>query len=65
MRIQAEQEVFFMCPYCWTKISMVFDASSGTRQYIEDCEVCCKPIVVRFFVDTEGSVVADAHKESE
>lgn len=62
MRINAEQEVFFICPYCWQQISMIFDTSSGEREYIEDCENCCKPIVVHFSVNDDGVVVADAQK---
>ena len=27
---------------------MVFDTISGNQKYIEDCEVCCKPIEVSF-----------------
>lgn len=36
-------EHFFICPYCWEKISMVLDPEEESS-YIEDCEVCCRPI---------------------
>lgn len=39
-----ELEHFFTCPYCWQKISMVIDLSIGGDDYVEDCEVCCRPI---------------------
>ncbi len=35
-----------MCPYCWQQISLVVDASPGSQQYVEDCEVCCQPMLV-------------------
>ena len=38
------EEAFFTCPYCWERISMVVDLSVGQQSYIEDCEVCCRPI---------------------
>lgn len=38
----------FTCPYCWEEISMVFDLSTPEQSYVEDCEVCCNPIVLRF-----------------
>jgi transcription elongation factor Elf1 len=41
-------EHFFTCPYCWQQISMVLDLSVGSQRYIEDCEVCCKPIEVEY-----------------
>jgi hypothetical protein len=40
------EEYFFQCPYCWEKISMLFDTSIRDQQYIEDCEVCCNPIEI-------------------
>jgi len=39
-------EHFFQCPYCWEEISMLLDGSVGQQTYIEDCEVCCRPIEV-------------------
>jgi len=39
-------EYFFICPYCWQKISMLFDSSQRSINYIEDCEVCCRPIEI-------------------
>ena len=40
------EEHFFQCPYCWERISMLFDASIDNQDYIEDCEVCCNPIMI-------------------
>jgi hypothetical protein len=37
-------EHFFQCPYCWETISMLLDSSIPNTSYIEDCEVCCRPI---------------------
>lgn len=37
-------EQFFQCPYCWEEISVLLDPSVGQQTYIEDCEVCCRPI---------------------
>lgn len=39
-------EHFFQCPYCWEQISMLLDPSVPHQSYIEDCEVCCRPIEV-------------------
>jgi len=36
----------FQCVYCWSQISMLLDPSVPYQVYIEDCEVCCRPIEV-------------------
>lgn len=38
----------FTCPHCWEQISMLFDLSAADQSYVEDCEVCCHPIALRF-----------------
>lgn len=49
-------EYFFTCPYCWQEISIVLDTSVRNQVYIEDCEVCCKPIEIRYsIIDEEVS----------
>jgi hypothetical protein len=49
-------EYFFSCPYCCEEISMVLDASVRTQTYVEDCEVCCHPIEVRYTLEN-GAVI--------
>jgi len=51
----SEEEVYFNCPYCFQNISMVFESLYGGQEYIEDCEVCCRPILVKYKV-TDGQV---------
>jgi len=48
-----EEEVFFMCPYCWQEISMLLDYSVRSQAYIEDCEICCNPIQIQYRVDED------------
>lgn len=44
-----EVEKFFKCPYCFERISMILDVSvEETQSYVEDCEVCCQPILLSF-----------------
>lgn len=60
-----EIEHFFTCPYCWQEISFVLDLSAGEQSYVEDCEVCCRPIEIRYSVDEDEltDFVADAMNE--
>ncbi len=46
-----ETEQFFACPYCGQTVSMILDLSARQQRYIEDCEVCCRPIEIRFRVE--------------
>ncbi|MDX5325493.1 MAG: CPXCG motif-containing cysteine-rich protein [Bacteroidota bacterium] len=39
-----EEEVFLICPHCFSEISIIVDLSVDEQEYIEDCEVCCNPI---------------------
>ena len=50
-----ETEHFFTCPYCWSRISMVLDASQS-QSYIEDCEGCCNPIQIHYEVQDDEIV---------
>lgn len=36
------------CPHCWETISLTLDLSVPGQSYIEDCPVCCKPMVVSY-----------------
>jgi transcription elongation factor Elf1 len=40
----------FTCPYCGEEISMVLDFSVRRQTYVEDCEVCCRPIEISYTV---------------
>ncbi len=53
-------EHFFQCPYCWEEISMLLDSSVKQQTYIEDCEVCCRPIEVTSRFNGEELVAFDA-----
>ena len=39
------------CPYCGEPIELLVDESAGSSRYIEDCQVCCRPMQVDVEVD--------------
>lgn len=45
------------CPYCGETIETAVDASAGSQEYIEDCQVCCRPIVFRLTADADGNLL--------
>jgi hypothetical protein len=48
------QPVATECPYCGEPIELLIDCSEEQQRYIEDCEVCCRPIDISVFVDDDG-----------
>lgn len=44
------------CPYCGESFETAVDPSSGSTNYIEDCQVCCQPIEFSLDVTDEGSI---------
>ncbi len=53
------------CPYCGETITIFIDDSVPEQTYIEDCQVCCRPIVMHATVDFDGDVMVDARTDSE
>jgi len=39
------------CPYCGESIALMIDDSVEQQQYIEDCQVCCRPINVNVVIE--------------
>ncbi len=50
-----QEEQFFDCPFCGETISVLLDLSVPSQSYVEDCEVCCRPIDISYRV-IEGAV---------
>jgi transcription elongation factor Elf1 len=48
------EEMSLTCPFCNESISVLVDGSAGSQSYIEDCEVCCRPMLVSFEVTSSG-----------
>jgi hypothetical protein len=52
---EEKMESGFQCAGCGTWNQTSIDASAGrTQRYVEDCQVCCKPNVLRVSYDCEG-----------
>jgi transcription elongation factor Elf1 len=43
------------CPYCGESFVALVDWSEGETSYIQDCEVCCQPIVFRLHPGLNGA----------
>ena len=47
------------CPYCGETIDLLIDPSILEQSYVEDCQVCCRPITVSVALsyDSNGAVI--------
>jgi len=49
------------CPWCGETVELLIDPSGGDSQdYVEDCEVCCRPWHVSVAVDLAGGISVTA-----
>lgn len=59
------ETVRVQCPYCWEMIDLVVDCSVGDQEYIEDCEVCCRPIIFQVRMDPHSGPEVVALRDNE
>jgi hypothetical protein len=55
----ADQDAVVTCPHCGEQVGIGLDPGGGPeQQYVEDCEVCCRPwlVTVRYGEDGRASV---------
>ncbi len=53
------------CPYCGEPLDVLIDSSELGQQYIEDCQVCCRPIVFVLGENDEGGVNVTVQAEDD
>jgi len=52
------------CPYCGEPIEIVVDCSVAEQSYVEDCAVCCQPILLQVCVSPDGEASVSAQPEN-
>lgn len=55
---ELERFVPVQCPYCGERLETRVDLTAGEREYIEDCEVCCRPIEFGIELEENGALRA-------
>lgn len=53
------------CPYCGESLEVLIDPSDANQQYIEDCQVCCKPINFLVSEDFDGQLSVNVFSDDE
>jgi len=44
------------CPFCAERLSILLDLSAGGQSYVEDCQVCCRPMQISYEVENDRAV---------
>jgi transcription elongation factor Elf1 len=63
--VEPLQEKTINCPYCGENIEVLIDHQETGQQYIEDCQVCCQPIVFSITLDLDGNLQVRADAEND
>jgi len=58
-------ETTISCPYCGEMITILVDRSVEKQQYIEYCQVCCRPMDIRVNESANGSCQIEARDEND
>jgi hypothetical protein len=61
-----DQETRISCPYCGSDVLLLLDPGGASRQeYVEDCEVCCRPWHLTVSWDRDGHAWVEARTEED
>lgn len=63
--MSALESVLIQCPYCWETLDVSVDPSVQEQEYVEDCQVCCRPIVIHVSFDDDLTPHVEARAENE
>lgn len=59
------EERSIRCPFCGEAITIVVDPSVVPQHYVEDCEVCCRPMEISVSRGDDGRLKVVARDEDE
>lgn len=59
------EPVLIQCPYCWETLEISVDPSVAEQEYVEDCQVCCQPILLTIRLDDRLVPSVEARAEND
>ncbi|EON91421.1 hypothetical protein MARLIPOL_13284 [Marinobacter lipolyticus SM19] len=62
--MSALDSVLIQCPYCWETLEISVDPSVREQEYVEDCQVCCQPILLKVIVGDDLTPTVEAQAEN-
>lgn len=58
-------ETIIDCPYCGEQIDVTVEVLDEPQQYIEDCQVCCRPITFIVSASDDEYPSVSVHAEND
>ncbi|MBL8858992.1 MAG: CPXCG motif-containing cysteine-rich protein [Planctomycetes bacterium] len=58
-----DREASYTCPNCGETIVVPVDIDARIQEYVEDCPVCCSPVLLRLEISEDGDVRIAAQAE--
>jgi len=56
--LRPDEFVAILCPWCGERSETHVDLTEGARTYIEDCQVCCRPMELSVEMADNGALRA-------
>ncbi len=63
MYLSSDAEI--ICPYCGETLTLFIDYSAGHQSYVEDCHICCRPILIDVDLSDPEQIEVYARPENE
>jgi len=63
MSVLEERDI--QCPYCGESIGVLIDPGEADTQYVEDCQVCCRPIEFALSENLDGVLMLQVRTDHE
>ena len=63
--MESLSQEFVSCPYCGETIEVLIVQEDEGQQYIEDCQVCCRPIIFEISIGAQGELMVRVHDEND
>lgn len=63
--MSALDSVLIQCPYCWETLDISVDPSVPEQEYVEDCQVCCQPILIHVTFDDDLAPQVNVRAEND
>lgn len=57
------EERRLICPYCGENFDVLIDCSLDDQSYVEDCTVCCQPVVLSIHIDDSLEVTVQREND--
>jgi len=57
-RVMPEEFVSVQCPYCGERFETRVDLTTNDPGYVEDCQICCRPIEIGIEREPDGALLA-------